>query len=119
MSRSGLLDREGEGRVVTGVPGADEFGAIVGLNPGLDAFEVDPASLDIFENCFSKNRGMGKKAFLGIAEKLQARDDLPCGVLDLWKSEMLDFGPEFRNIVEILGVGTGLLKEPPLSFGLS
>ena len=76
-----LMDGMGEVAVMFGVPGADEFGAVVGLDSGF--IKSDAAFEKVLDDDINEEGGIDQRTFLGVGDELKAADDLTGRVLDL------------------------------------
>ncbi len=108
------LDGIGESRIIFGLPGADEFAAVIGLPGG--GGKIGAAGEQVFDDALGEDGGVGERQFVGVAEEQKPCRDIACGVLILGKIQSFEGPPIFGNIAEILGVDIDLLKEPPLFF---
>ena len=115
VSQSGhAADGFGEATLAFGVPGAYELDAVVGLYSGV--FQVHPAGKQVGQEDLCEEGSIAEGSFVGKGNELHAADDLSGGVLDCGESQASYLGPELWDIIEVFGVHTGLLKQPPLGF---
>src|SRR5713226_1930699 len=90
---------------------ADELRAVVGLPD--QVAERDAATIEVLLNAGGEDGTGGGGTALGEGPEQQAAAHLAGGVFDRREIEGLGLRPVAGDIVEVFGVGGGLLKDAP------
>lgn len=101
-SPEGFLDDSGKEAVFLSGDGADELGAIVGLNGDLG--EIKSVSEEVLEAEADEPSGAECGKLLGIADEGGACDHVSDRVFVLGQDATQDEGVEVKDVVEVLGV---------------
>src|SRR5260370_38146638 len=90
---------------------ADAIGTVVGLQDSIG--QRDAATIEVLLNAGGEDGAGGGGTALGEGPEQQAAAHFAGGVFDRRESEGLGLRPVAGDVVEILGVGGGLVKNAP------